>query len=105
MTFKARGLYASSSKEPRGFRLGPWLILGAVLVLALVVTTVAAVLGNMDVDRGTSNDSFDAPQTVRIDNRTGGDGRFRSSALPDALAMRLSRPRSVHAMTKAPIAW
>lgn len=73
MTFKARGLYASSSKEPRGFRLGPWLILGAVLVLALVVTTVAAVLGNMDVDRGTSNDSFDAPQTVRIDNRTGGD--------------------------------
>ncbi len=73
MTFKARGLYASSSKEPRRFRLGPWLVLGAVLVLALVVTTVAAVLGTMDVDRGTSSDSFDAPQAVRIDNRTGGD--------------------------------
>ncbi|WP_159944452.1 MULTISPECIES: DUF4097 family beta strand repeat-containing protein [unclassified Nocardiopsis] len=72
MTFRARGLYASSSKEPRRFRLGPWLVLGALVVAGLVVATAAAVLGNVSVDRGESSDSFAAPEAVEIDNRTGG---------------------------------
>ncbi|WP_150239955.1 DUF4097 family beta strand repeat-containing protein [Nocardiopsis quinghaiensis] len=73
MTFKARGLYASSSKEPRRFRVGPWLVLGAVLVVALVVATAFSVLGSVGVDRGDRSDTFDGPRTVRIDNRTGGE--------------------------------
>ncbi|MEU1897513.1 DUF4097 family beta strand repeat-containing protein [Nocardiopsis dassonvillei] len=73
MTFKARGLYASSSKEPRRFRVGPWLLLGAVLVLGVVVATAFSVLGNVGVDRGTRSDAYDAPQALEIENGTGGD--------------------------------
>lgn len=72
MTFKARGLYASSSKEPRRFRVGPWLLLGAVLVLFVVVATAVSVLGNVGVDRGSRSDSYDAPRAVEIENNTGG---------------------------------
>lgn len=73
MTFKARGLYASSSKERGGFRPGPWLFLGALLVAALVVATAAAVLGNVSVDRGGSSDSYAASEKVVIENDTGGE--------------------------------
>ncbi|OOC53898.1 MULTISPECIES: DUF4097 family beta strand repeat-containing protein [Nocardiopsis] len=73
MTFKARGLYASSSKEPRRFRVGPWLLLGAVLVAALVVATAFSVLGSVGVDHGDRSDTYDAPQSMEIENSTGGD--------------------------------
>lgn len=72
MTFKARGLYASSSKEPRRLRMGPWLALGGVLVVVLVVATAVSVLGNVGVDRGSHSDTYSDSQTVEIDNSTGG---------------------------------
>lgn len=73
MTFKARGLYASSSKEPgTGFRIGPWLVLGGVLVVVLVAVTAVSVLGNVGVDRGDRQDSFAAPERVVVENETGG---------------------------------
>ncbi|CAL9346604.1 hypothetical protein SUDANB121_00391 [Nocardiopsis dassonvillei] len=77
MTFKARGLYASSSKEPRsGFRIGPWLVLGGVLVAGLVVVIAFSVLGNVGVDRGDRADSFAAPERVVVENETGGRVSF-----------------------------
>lgn len=73
MTFKARGLYASSSKEPSsGFRVGPWLVLGGVLVAALIAVTAFSVLGKVGVDRGGRADSFDAPERLVVENETGG---------------------------------
>ncbi|MEU0239581.1 DUF4097 family beta strand repeat-containing protein [Nocardiopsis sp. NPDC006198] len=74
MTFKARGLYASSSKEPRRrFRVGPWLVIGGVLVAIMVAATSFSVLGNVGVDRGDRSDSFAGIRTLEVDNRTGGD--------------------------------
>lgn len=76
MTFKARGLYASSSKEPRRSRVGLWLILGLVLVAAVGVVTATAVLGRVDLDRGSLVETFDAPTAVEIENETGGAVEF-----------------------------
>ncbi|MEV2275648.1 DUF4097 family beta strand repeat-containing protein [Nocardiopsis sp. NPDC049922] len=73
MTFKARGLYASSSKEPGGFRAGPWMLLGAVLVVALIGVTVVSVLGNVTVDRERRGDTLGSAAFLEIDNDTAGD--------------------------------
>lgn len=74
MTFKARGLYASSSKEPRRrFRVGPWLVLGGVLVVVTVAATAFGVLGSVGVDRGDRSDSYAGVGALEIENRTGGD--------------------------------
>ncbi|MFE1168566.1 DUF4097 domain-containing protein [Nocardiopsis sp. NPDC058789] len=77
MTFRARGLYASSSKERGGFRRGPWMFLGGVLVLALVVLTALSVLGNMTVNQSDRADSFDGVSALEIDNSTGGEVLLR----------------------------
>lgn len=76
MTFKARGLYASSSKEPGRFRLGPWLLLGVLLVLILVVTTVVSVLSNVTVHSSQRSDTFSGMETLELDNRTSGEIRL-----------------------------
>lgn len=73
MTFKARGLYASSSKEPRRFRLGLWLAFGAVLVVILVGVTAVSVLGNVSLDHGSRSDSYAGVRTLDLENDTGGD--------------------------------
>lgn len=72
MTFKAQGLYASSSKVPRRSRMGLWLLLGALLALALVAATVLSVLGNVAVTRQQTSDTFQSQEQVEIDNRTSG---------------------------------
>lgn len=72
MTFKARGLYASSNKAPRRSRRGLWLFLGALLALALVAATVLSVLGNVAVTRQQVSDTFQSQEQVDIDNRTSG---------------------------------
>jgi hypothetical protein len=77
MTFRARGLYASSSKERGGFRRGPWMFLGGVLVLALVVLTALSVLGNMTVNQSDRADSFGGVSALEIDNSTGGEVLLR----------------------------
>ncbi|WP_017611683.1 DUF4097 family beta strand repeat-containing protein [Nocardiopsis salina] len=76
MTFKARGLYASSSKEPRRSRVGLWLFLGGLLALALVAATVLSVLGNVAVTREQASQTYDAGARVQIDNRTNGSVRI-----------------------------
>ncbi|MDE3722064.1 DUF4097 family beta strand repeat-containing protein [Nocardiopsis sp. N85] len=84
MTFKARGLYASSSKEPgSGFRTGPWLLLGGALVVVLVVVTVFSALGNVGLNRGERGDSFAAPERVVIENETGGEVRLSGTDAPE----------------------
>jgi hypothetical protein len=72
VTFKARGLYASSSKEPRRSRVGLWLLLGLVLMAAVVAVTAVSVLGRVGLDRGSQVETFDAPTEVEIENDTGG---------------------------------
>ncbi|WP_017607723.1 DUF4097 family beta strand repeat-containing protein [Nocardiopsis xinjiangensis] len=72
MTFKARGLYASSSKVPRRPRMGLWLLLGALLALALVAATVLSVLGNVALTRQQTSDTYQNQERVEIDNRTSG---------------------------------
>ena len=79
VTFKARGLYASSSKEPGRFRPGPWLLLGVLLALVLVVTTVVAVLSNVTVHSTQHSDTFTGTQNLELDNRTGGEIRLSRS--------------------------
>lgn len=77
MTFKARGLYASSSKEPGRFRPGPWLLLGVLLALILIVATMVSVLGNVTVHSFQRSDTFSAAQTLGLNNRTDGQIRLR----------------------------
>ncbi|WP_017586438.1 DUF4097 family beta strand repeat-containing protein [Nocardiopsis ganjiahuensis] len=77
MTFKARGLYASSSKEPGRFRRGPWMLLGGVLVVGLVVFTAFSVLGNMTVNHSDRTDSFSGVAEIELENSTGGRVELR----------------------------
>lgn len=72
MTFKARGLYASSSKVPRRPRMGLWLLLGAALALALVAATVLSVLGNVAISHERASDTFQSQDRVEVDNHTSG---------------------------------
>ncbi|WP_026122205.1 DUF4097 family beta strand repeat-containing protein [Nocardiopsis halotolerans] len=76
MTFKARGVYASSSKEPRRFRVRSWLLLGAALAAALVLGTVVVVVGKVGVIHDSDTSSFSGPQAVEFDNGTNGDVTF-----------------------------
>ncbi|WP_116247036.1 DUF4097 family beta strand repeat-containing protein [Nocardiopsis sp. FIRDI 009] len=80
MTFKARGLYASSSKEPGGFRAGPWMLLGAVLVVVLIGVTVVSVLASVTVDRDRRLDSFAQTAFLTIENDTAGEVTVRAGA-------------------------
>lgn len=77
MTFRARGLYASSSKERGGFRRGPWMFLGGVLVVILVIITAVSVLGNVAVNQTDRADSYSGVTTLELDNSTGGDVHLR----------------------------
>lgn len=72
MTFRARGLYASSSKEPSRFRWGPWMVLGGVLVVILVVLTAVSVLGNVVSHQSERADSYGVASELRLSNDTGG---------------------------------
>ncbi|MFV2199064.1 DUF4097 family beta strand repeat-containing protein [Nocardiopsis sp. LOL_012] len=73
MTFKARGLYASSSKEPGGFRAGPLVLLGALVAVVLVAAVALSVLRGVDVDRRSLSDGFPGATALEIDNRTSGE--------------------------------
>lgn len=88
MTFKARGLYASSSKEPGRFRRGPWLLLGAVLVVIVVVFTAVSVLGNVAVHQTDRTDSYAGVVVIRLDNSTGGRVRLHSGDGDEVLVER-----------------
>ncbi|GAA1103786.1 DUF4097 family beta strand repeat-containing protein [Nocardiopsis metallicus] len=88
MTFKARGLYASSSKEPGGFRRGPWLLLGAVLVVIVVVFTAVSVLGNVAVHQTDRTDSYTGVAVIRLDNSTGGRVQLHSGDGDEVLVER-----------------
>lgn len=72
MTFRARGLYASSSKESRRFRWGPWMLLGGVLVVVLVVLTAVSVLGNVVAHQSDQADSYGGASALSVHNDTGG---------------------------------
>lgn len=91
MTFKARGLYASSSKEPGGFRRGPWLLLGGVLVVIMVVFTAVSVLGNVAVHQTDRTDSYDGVAVIRLDNSTGGRVQLHSGDGDEVLVERSLR--------------
>lgn len=71
MTFKARGLYASSSKVPRRTHKGLWLLLGAALALALAAT-VLPVLGKAATNHEQSSQSLQNQEQIEVDNRTSG---------------------------------
>ncbi|RKS08765.1 putative adhesin [Nocardiopsis sp. Huas11] len=88
MTFKARGLYASSSKEPRRSRVGLWLVLGLVVVAAVGLVTAAAVLGRVGLDRGNQVQSVDAPTAVEIENETGGSVELTGTTGPEMVVER-----------------
>lgn len=72
MTFKARGLYASSSKESSRFRWGPWMALGGVLVVILVLLTALSVLGNVVSHQSERSESYGGASELRLSNDTGG---------------------------------
>ncbi|TQN27831.1 putative adhesin [Haloactinospora alba] len=75
MTFNARGLYASSSKQPR--RRTGWLVAGAVLALVVLAVGVVNVTANLAVSEERTSDSFDGASSVAVDNGT--PGRVRVS--------------------------
>ncbi|GAB3207233.1 DUF4097 family beta strand repeat-containing protein [Marinactinospora thermotolerans] len=72
MTFTGRGLYASSSKEPRGRRSG-WLFIGAVVGVVALIVAAASVLSSFSTNHAERVDSFDGAARVVIQNRTNGD--------------------------------
>ncbi len=70
MTFTGRGLYASSSKEPRKWHFG-WLLVGAVVAVAALVLGGLSVMGWVETNRTTETDSFDGADQVVVDNQQG----------------------------------
>ena len=60
MTFTARGLYASSSKEPRGRRGRWWLVIGAIVGLAALGTGVLGGFTTLSVWAQDTHDLADA---------------------------------------------
>ena len=72
MTFTARGLYASSSKEPRGRRGRWWLVIGAIVGLAALGTGVLGILTTAVSETTTDTTEFPAPSRLEIDNNTEG---------------------------------
>ena len=72
MTFTARGLYASSSKEPRGRRGRWWLVIGAIVGLAALGTGVLGILTTAVSETTTDTTEFPAPSRREIDNNTEG---------------------------------
>ncbi|WP_017592157.1 DUF4097 family beta strand repeat-containing protein [Nocardiopsis potens] len=71
MTFQARGLYASSSKEPRRRRFR-WLWVGAVVALLALLGGAAGALGAVPVGTEGDSRSFDGAEGLVVENRTGG---------------------------------
>ncbi|GHC80780.1 hypothetical protein GCM10007079_19980 [Nocardiopsis terrae] len=91
MTFRARGLYASSSKERGRFRWGPWMVLGGALVLILVVVTAVSVLGNVVVHQTDRDDSFAGVSALELTNETGGQVTLRGGDGDEVLLERSLR--------------
>ncbi|MFW5416154.1 DUF4097 family beta strand repeat protein [Nocardiopsis sp. CNT-189] len=71
MTFQARGLYASSSKEPRRRRFR-WLWVGAVVALLALLGGAVGALGAVPVGEEGDTRSFDGAEGLVVQNRTGG---------------------------------
>lgn len=88
MTFRARGLYASSSKERGRFRRGPWMLLGGVLVVILGILTAVSVLGNVAVSQTDRTDSYNGVSTIELDNSTGGRVQLRGGDGDEVLVER-----------------
>jgi hypothetical protein len=72
MTFTGRGLYAASSKEPRRRRRGAWLLVGAVLALALLVTGVIGAVSNVHVDLEPRSDTYGGVERIAIESEASG---------------------------------
>ncbi|MFD0775399.1 DUF4097 family beta strand repeat-containing protein [Streptomonospora algeriensis] len=72
MTFTGRGLYAKSSKVPRGRRSG-WLLIGAVVALAVLVFGALASFDSVQLGGGTRSDSFSGAEKVEVRSGSAGD--------------------------------
>ncbi|KIH97723.1 hypothetical protein LP52_16810 [Streptomonospora alba] len=72
MTFTGRGLYAASSKVPRGRRSG-WLVIGAVVALAVLLGGALAAFGSVQVGGDTRSDDFTGAKKVEIHSGSGVD--------------------------------
>lgn len=80
MTFTARGLYASSSKERKSrglFRV--MLVIGALIALAAVFWAVSAILALATTSTTTETMDASGVTAVEIDNRTTGDVQIVAS--------------------------
>lgn len=71
MTFTGRGLYASSSKVPRGRRFG-WLFAGAIVALLAVAFGLATGIGMISTSGEQKSDSFTDVAEVVLDNNSQG---------------------------------
>ncbi|PSK98552.1 putative adhesin [Murinocardiopsis flavida] len=71
MTFTGRGLYAASSKVPRGRRVG-WLAAGVLLGILAVCAGLVSGISMISTHGGTERDSFSGVATVVVENGTKG---------------------------------
>ncbi|QBI55908.1 DUF4097 family beta strand repeat-containing protein [Streptomonospora litoralis] len=72
MTFTGRGLYAASSKEPRGRRSG-WLLIGAVVALVVLLGGTLAAFGSVQLGGESRTDDFTGADAVAVHNGSSGD--------------------------------
>ncbi|MUL42372.1 DUF4097 family beta strand repeat protein [Streptomonospora sp. PA3] len=72
MTFTGRGLYATSSKVPRGRRSG-WLLIGAVVALVVLLGGTLAAFGSVQLGGDTRSDQFDGAEAVEVHSGSSGD--------------------------------
>ncbi|MBB6173637.1 hypothetical protein HNR23_003697 [Nocardiopsis mwathae] len=78
MTFSSRGLYASSSKVPRGRRrprIG-WLLLGALVAVVALVSGALVALADVSVDRTEKTESFTGVTELVVQNDAAGSIRL-----------------------------
>ncbi|RNL81600.1 DUF4097 family beta strand repeat-containing protein [Halostreptopolyspora alba] len=71
MTFKGRGLYTYSSKEPRTRRFG-WLFIGACVALVALVASALLAVRLMPTSTENRADTFSDAQRLVVDNATSG---------------------------------
>lgn len=72
MTFTGRGLYATSSKEPRVRRSG-WLLIGAMVALVVLLGGGLTAYGSVELSRHSRSDDFAGAEAVKLHHGASGD--------------------------------
>ncbi|WP_046468845.1 DUF4097 family beta strand repeat-containing protein [Allosalinactinospora lopnorensis] len=97
MTFSGRGLYASSSKEPRQRHFG-WLVIGVCVAIAALVVGGLSAVGGVATSSESRGDTFDGAERLVVDNQTSGGTRITGTDGDTVTVERTLRGNPLHSV-------